>query len=62
MKTVDTLVTDKDGSQVPAKLIVCPQCNESKFFIYVIGEKHQHLQCTWCEATFCDGKCQNAKV
>lgn len=56
MKTVPVTVKDKDGRAVAAKLIVCPNCQETKFIIFMIGS-HQHLQCGHCDETFCDGTC-----
>jgi len=56
MNTKDVSVTDIGGRTVPALLIVCPKCSNSTFQIFAIG-KHQHLQCTQCDESFCDGSC-----
>ena len=61
MKTVRTTVTAEDGTRAYADLIVCPNCQESKFIIFMIG-KHQHLQCAHCDQTYCDGSCSRTKT
>ncbi len=55
----ETTVTDKDGNVVPAKVIVCPVCSGDQFHLFVIGQGHNHLQCSnpVCRETFCQGGC-----
>lgn len=58
MKTRSIKVTDKYGVIVDAHLIICPNCNEDTFYIFMINSNHQHLQCCVCDETFCDGSCK----
>jgi 4-hydroxy-3-methylbut-2-en-1-yl diphosphate synthase IspG/GcpE len=48
METRDTVVTDQAGMAVLAKVVACPKCGNDAFNIFIVGEKHQHLQCTKC--------------
>jgi transposase-like protein len=57
METRDTVVTDQAGMAVLAKVVACPKCGNDAFNIFIVGEKHQHLQCTKCQESFCDGSC-----
>lgn len=53
-------VTDKDGNQLPAMAIVCAECGNDAFCIFIVKRPtsdHQHLQCTECGVSFCDGTC-----
>lgn len=59
MKTKLVTVTDMHGRDVPAVQILCPHCSHGEFVIFVIGERHQHLQCLQCSESFCDGSCGN---
>lgn len=61
MKTKPVTVTDMHGNDVPATLLLCSECSNGTFAIFVIGESHQHLQCLQCEESFCDGSCENQK-
>lgn len=54
----DIVVTDKDGNKVPAKLATCTNCGATVFQVFILGKNnHQHLQCDFCQVTFCDGSC-----
>lgn len=52
---------DIDGNVVNAQKAVCPQCNCDRFMILVING-HNHLQCTSCEESFCQGGCHRPTV
>lgn len=58
MKTQDTTVTARDGTEVPARIITC-ECGGECFYIYLVGEVHQHLQCIICGVSYCDGNCHH---
>jgi len=54
------VISGIDGHKLPAMLITCGHCGNDAWFIYSVGEhEHQHLQCTRCNMTFCDGSCLN---
>lgn len=58
MITKETTVTDKNGNEVPALLVLCPECGRDEFSIFVVNG-HNHLQCLYCEVSFCssDSEC-----
>ena len=58
MKTKSVTVTDLDGRNVAADLVCCPHCDNSYFSIFLVGGKHQHLQCAGCDQSYCDGSCK----
>lgn len=58
MNTRRDVVTDKDGKKHSADIVVC-KCGNETFHLFVIAEKHQHVQCTSCGVSFCDGSCAN---
>lgn len=52
-------VDDANGQTVAATLFICP-CGNETWLTYAIpglGVPHQHLQCTNCGASYCDGTC-----
>lgn len=57
MPTELVTVRDLNGRDVLAELVVCPNCSHKEFVIFMVG-KHQHVQCTSCLETFCDGTCK----
>jgi hypothetical protein len=50
------MVTTQDGKSAPAVLMGCT-CGGEKFFSYIVQGGHQHLQCTSCGESYCDGAC-----
>jgi uncharacterized paraquat-inducible protein A len=58
MKTTTVIVhADRgDGPAKPAELVLCSDCGGDAFQILVI-DGHQHVQCTSCGTSYCDGKC-----
>jgi hypothetical protein len=62
METKDVKVTDKFGEEIPAELIICPECRGEEFNIYTIGANHNHLQCTACGRSFCQGGCDEVFI
>jgi formate dehydrogenase maturation protein FdhE len=56
MKTRKVMVEARDGSgeKTEALLAICPECEGESFSIIVING-HNHLQCSLCETTFCQG-------
>jgi hypothetical protein len=61
MNSREVEVLDADGNTTRATLIVCPECGGLHFAIFVVGAAHQHLQCSECGTSFCDGACGNEK-
>lgn len=59
MKTRDITVKDKDGTDTPALLIVCPECDSATFAIYMV-HGHQHVECQHCGTSYCGGSCEDA--
>ena len=56
MVTEKVMVTDKDGVQVPAEVVICPDCAAKTFVLFFAdGVDHLHLQCLTCDNTFCSG-------
>jgi hypothetical protein len=58
MNVKQVTVTDFTGKEVPAELIICPECGGEAFHLYVIADKHNHMQCTSCDRCFCQGGCE----
>jgi len=55
-------VNDEAGNEVAAELVICSECRGATFFAFiVVGQKHPHLQCFDCGATYCtqEGGCQH---
>ena len=50
-------IVSGDGFRAEADVIVCPNCGGDSFYIFLISSKHNHLQCTKCDESFCDGSC-----
>lgn len=50
------VISRVNGLKVMGQLCICP-CDCDTFIIYMIGT-HQHIQCTACDASYCDGKCK----
>lgn len=51
--TITCLIT---GQQLPADLLLCPNCDGEQFVVYLPDKiDHCHFQCRTCDATFCDG-------
>ena len=57
----EAVVSRVTGKLVPARLVICSNCNESKFVVFIVGKNHQHLQCAHCDETYCDGSCDKEK-
>ena len=58
MKTKDVKVISMvDGKELPAKLLVCQECNNETFRIFVVNGRHNHMQCEKCEVSYCNQKC-----
>jgi hypothetical protein len=57
MDTVKVLIADKHGNEREALMLTCPLCGYSSFHAFVVGASHNHLQCTHCTASFCQGGC-----
>lgn len=58
MQTRKMPVTSRvTGTTLMAELLLC-ECGHDQFYMYAIGP-HNHLQCTKCQACFCDGKCES---
>ena len=60
LATKETTVTSlNDQSQTAATLMICGECGCQTFFLYMVGaaRQHQHVQCTQCGESYCDGKC-----
>jgi len=57
MDTQQTEVTDMFGAKVSADLVICPECQNDGFHLFVIGTNHNHLQCSACGKSFCQGGC-----
>lgn len=53
-------VIANDGSRHLARVYVCKDCGNDKFHIFVVGGVHQHVQCTQCNTSYCDGTCDKA--
>jgi hypothetical protein len=62
MKAIPVTVTDQDGHTVPAQQMRCPDCDGQGFLIFLIDEKHYHLQCLDCDTSFCDGSCNDKAI
>lgn len=58
MNTSPITVTDGKGGKKPALLVTCPECGEDLFNILVI-DGHNHLQCSECNTSFCQGGCEH---
>jgi ribosomal protein S27AE len=59
-KFVDVVVRDRLGGRTAAALVVCPECGEQAWYVYVVepeGGQHLHYQCAGCGASLCDGSC-----
>lgn len=54
-----TVRSRTDGQIVSAWLWYCPGCKNEEFIILDIGASdHAHVQCTFCDETYCTrGKC-----
>lgn len=58
----EAVVTARDnGEEVSAKVYMCPDCEEAfgppLFVVFQIaGHTHVHLQCVYCDETFCSGE------
>ena len=50
-------VVDKDGGRHLARVYVCANCGHNAFQIFLINGRHQHVQCTECGVSYCDGSC-----
>lgn len=58
MKVVDCVVESAvDGTKVPAQRIVCEYDDNDEWILLVIAG-HNHIQCTWCNRSYC----QNAGI
>jgi tRNA(Ile2) C34 agmatinyltransferase TiaS len=56
MELVSCQAKDAAGHVVAAHKAVCPDCKGDKFMILVFNG-HNHLQCTKCNTSFCQGGC-----
>lgn len=58
MGVKDTVVRSRvDGAEVKAHVILCPECGSDSFHFFVLEGGHDHMQCTKCDETYCDGSC-----
>lgn len=58
MKLVDIQAIGNDQKVIPAQMVVCEQCSQSTFRIFVING-HNHLECTTCGTSYCQGDCNH---
>lgn len=56
-KQETVVISRVDGGTVRAEVIICPKCKSDTFHVYVLEGGHNHLQCTECDESYCDGKC-----
>jgi hypothetical protein len=58
-----TVTARADGEKVAARLVCCSECLATPdlptFFIVYTIAGHQHLQCSECGTTYCDGSCES---
>lgn len=65
IKTRRVTVTAQDGTgdAADADILLCGKCDsDGPFYVYLVlvhGGKHQHLQCSVCQQSYCDGGCSN---
>jgi hypothetical protein len=61
MTTKEVSVVDNRGIMVTALLMICDNCGGESFHIFVVPtpetKGHNHLQCTGCGESFCQGGC-----
>jgi len=64
MDVKDAIVMDILGREVPAQMVVCPNCQSVQFFLFAIETvaglnvvQHNHIQCTACGEAYCQGGC-----
>jgi hypothetical protein len=57
MELVRCSVMNLEGQMKPAHKAVCPDCKNDSFMILVI-KGHNHLECTKCKTSFCQGGCE----
>ena len=57
MDTEPITVQDNKGNSVLAFKATCPDCGNDQFMILIING-HNHLQCTDCNVSFCQGGCE----
>jgi len=64
MQTQAVTVKDNRGNVLPAQLLLCDQCGNDSFNLFVVEQvtgfhitHHNHMQCAECGHTFCDGSC-----
>lgn len=50
-------VVDRDGGRHLARVYVCAGCDSEHFHIFLIDGRHQHIQCSACGVSYCDGTC-----
>ena len=50
-------VSDNKGGHTNAHKAVCPKCSFDAFMILIING-HNHLQCTQCMESYCQGGCE----
>lgn len=64
MNTRRVNVQDEQGKEIPAELILCPECGGDTFKLFVVlstkidwdkPHHHNHLQCENCSRSFCQG-------
>ena len=57
MKLEWTTVTDKYGREENAQVILCADCGEGVWHLFLVdGDDHAHLQCVSCDAIYCEGQ------
>jgi hypothetical protein len=54
-----TVTGDYQGRPITrnAELIICDKCGCETFVIFVLRGSHQHIQCSACHNTYCNGQC-----
>jgi hypothetical protein len=56
MEVKNVVVIDKDGTVIPAEVVICAACEAETFILFFAdGQEHLHLQCVSCDLTFCSG-------
>jgi len=68
VNTIDvTIGRDGTDEQTPARLMICTEVacrgasTDSCFRIFTLLSGHQHLQCVFCDTSYCDGSCGNVQ-
>ena len=60
MNLIDIQVRGNDQKVIPAQMALCDKCKGRTFLILVING-HNHLECTTCGTSFCQGGCDHDK-